>query len=410
MSRSAFMKGIVVTAIVGAVAAVVPAAPAMASTSARVQAAPPPRFEAAMSNDAAGHVVLYGGLRNEPVGDTWIWDGTSWTRYDGIHPSRRVGAMAYDASDGQVVMFGGLGQHGFPKDTTWTWDGNSWTQQHPAHDPPPRYQMGMAYDAATGQVLMFGGEAGTELGDTWAWDGSDWTKLDPAHSPSPRHAMGMAYDAASGQVVLFGGRNANTFYDDTWTWNGTDWTQVSTPRAPSPRSDLSMAYDAAQGRIITFGGDVFGETWSWNGSGWKLLHPEHAPETRFAGSMASDPADGHVVLFGGESGDFGDGDTWTWDGTDWTIHLAGSLSVFPKSGPNNVIFTLWGFEPGERVRITFVDSVQGNTVMAKVKMDGTGGLVTDPISIPEGRTPGRQTITAKGARSGQVAKVGYTIP
>jgi hypothetical protein len=269
--------------------------------------------------------------------------------------------------------------------------------------------MAMADDAATGQVIMFGGQGQTELDDTWTWNGTDWTRLHPAHSPSPRHSLGMAYDAAAGTLVLFGGRFANQFYDDTWTWDGTDWTQASTPRAPSPRSDFAMAYDAADGRIVLFGGDLFGETWTWNGSGWKLLHPAHSPAYRITNGMAYDPADGQVVMYGGEANDLF-GDTWTWDGSDWTIHLAGSMSVFPKSGgPNNVIVTLWGFEPGERVRITFVDPVQGNTLMARVRTDAGGGLTTDPIPIPEGQTPGRRSITAKGARSGQVAKVGYTL-
>jgi hypothetical protein len=405
MTRTSTRKWIVLAATVGVVGALVPAGPAMA---ARVQSAPPPRIAPAMSNDAAGHVVMFGGLRREPTNDTWIWDGSSWTRYEGIRPARRTAAMAYDAATGQVVMFGRPVGHK-PSSPTWTWDGTSWTEQHPAHTPSLRQDMAMAYDAATGQVVMFGGQGQTELDDTWAWNGTDWTRLHPVHSPSPRHSLGMAYDAAAGTLVLFGGRFANQFYDDTWTWDGTDWTQVSTPRAPSPRSDFAMAYDAADGRIVLFGGDVFGETWTWNGSGWKLLHPAHSPALRFTNGMAYDPAAGQVVMYGGEGFDFF-GDTWTWDGSDWTIHLAGSLSVFPKSGgPNNVIFTLWGFEPGERVRITFVDSVKGNTLMARVRTDAGGGLTTDPIPIPEGGTPGRQSITAKGARSGQVAKVGYTL-
>src|SRR3954468_16908234 len=85
-----------------------------------------------------------------------------------------------------------------------------------AASPLPGTGPGMAYDAADGQVVLFGGSAGR----TWTWDGSDWTRRTPLHSPPPSpsyYRYGMAYDAANGQVVLFGG-----VAGDTWTWDGTD--------------------------------------------------------------------------------------------------------------------------------------------------------------------------------------------
>ncbi len=63
--------------------------------------------------------------------------------------------MAYDAATGTVVLFGGGGRR--PVGDTWTWDGTTWTQQHPATSPPVRCGTSMAYDAATGTVVLFGG-------------------------------------------------------------------------------------------------------------------------------------------------------------------------------------------------------------------------------------------------------------
>jgi hypothetical protein len=40
---------------------------------------------------------------------------------------------------------------------TWTWDGSTWTQQHPVPSPSARTDASMAYDAATGTVVLFGG-------------------------------------------------------------------------------------------------------------------------------------------------------------------------------------------------------------------------------------------------------------
>jgi hypothetical protein len=59
---------------------------------------------------------------------------------------------------------------------TWTWDGTTWTQQRPATSPPARFDGAMAYDVITGTAVLFGGtdSAGSLLGDTWTWNGTNW--------------------------------------------------------------------------------------------------------------------------------------------------------------------------------------------------------------------------------------------
>ena len=44
--------------------------------------------------DAAGHVLLFGGRDSNgtALGDTWLWDGTTWTAYGGAAPPARFGA------------------------------------------------------------------------------------------------------------------------------------------------------------------------------------------------------------------------------------------------------------------------------------------------------------------------------
>ena len=32
-------------------------------------------------DDARGHVILFGGFDGSPLGDTWSWDGTDWSRW-----------------------------------------------------------------------------------------------------------------------------------------------------------------------------------------------------------------------------------------------------------------------------------------------------------------------------------------
>src|ERR1700676_876393 len=104
-------------------------------------------------------------------------------------------AMAYDSTHSQVVLFGGIDSSVFTpspnySNETWTWDGSTWTQQSPANNPPARCCFGMAYDATRGQMVIFGGAGpGGFLTDTWVWDGANWTQK--ASGPGPRLHMGM---------------------------------------------------------------------------------------------------------------------------------------------------------------------------------------------------------------------------
>jgi len=127
--------------------------------------------------------------------------------------------MAYDRATGTVVLFGGEDRYSFGD--TWTWDGSTWTKQHPATSPSARELASMAYDAATRTVVLFGGGRFSQrLGGTWTWDGSTWTKQHPATSPPARNDASMAYHAGTGTAVLFGGveSDGTGVYNDTWTW------------------------------------------------------------------------------------------------------------------------------------------------------------------------------------------------
>jgi cysteine-rich repeat protein len=232
-----------------------------------------------MAYDAArGRVVLFGGHDGALDGETWEYDGVTatWTLVtpSGSSPSARGShAMAYDAARNRVILFGGSD---FPLDgETWEYDGATatWTQVTPSgSSPSPRYQHAMAYDASRGRVVLFGGsDAGGLDGETWEYDGATatWTQVTPTgSSPSPRESHAMAYDAVRGRVVLFGG-NDNALDGETWEYDGATatWTQI-TPigSTPSPRKYHAMAYDAARGRAVLFSGndgDYDGETWTF---------------------------------------------------------------------------------------------------------------------------------------------------
>src|SRR5262245_56599672 len=83
-----------------------------------------------------------------PVSSTWtnLAPATS-------PPARFAAAMTYDAATGTVVMFGGSPNDSLTAQSygdTWTWDGTSWTSAtppSPANSPAPRAGARLVYDA-----------------------------------------------------------------------------------------------------------------------------------------------------------------------------------------------------------------------------------------------------------------------
>src|SRR5262249_46353634 len=101
--------------------------------------------------------------------DTWVLNGTTWSRVATTGPSPRIAAVAA-ALNGKVVLFGGYDAIGQVLSDTWTWDGTRWTEQFPATSPDPAYYANAV--ALDGKIVLLGGFRGNY---TWTWDGSNWT-------------------------------------------------------------------------------------------------------------------------------------------------------------------------------------------------------------------------------------------
>lgn len=297
---------------------------------------PPPRESAGMVYDATrNHVLLFGGDRATErtlLGDTWTWDGSSWTeRHPSRSPSPRTRmAMAYDEAHQVVLLFGGTDRFltvpgSANRSDTWIWDGSTWTQRQPG-PAPSLAEAVMAFDPSSKRVVLFGSHAEGGAAETWTWDGSLWKQELPAHSPSGRLGASLAYDVASHRVLLFGGFNqAEGNLNDTWAWDGSSWIQEQPPNSPPPRQQAALARNAVG--LLLFGGTgvqgpTFGDTWLWNGVDWLQLHPCTVPSPRVGASAANDGGTSVIVMFGGvavPSGALGgySGETWLWDGSDW---------------------------------------------------------------------------------------------
>jgi hypothetical protein len=290
--------------------------------------APSPRCCVGMVFDSAAQsTLLFGGVQGyySLLGDTWKWGEGGWFEVTPANsPSPREGpGMAYDQSTGTVVLFGGtsgLGGACCDLNDTWIWNGTNWAEVFPPVSPPGRRfdTSGMAYDASSGNVIMFGGitAGNTVFGDTWTWSGTTqtWTQKHPLTSPSARRAP-IAYDARTENVVLFGGDDGTNTFGDTWIWNGTNWRQRLPATAPPPRQLAAMAYDRILQRVVLFGGAGvgvgFNDTWKWDGTNWTQVTTTAAPPDRYAFGMVYDPRANGVVLFGGFSSCCGiQPDTW----------------------------------------------------------------------------------------------------
>jgi hypothetical protein len=194
-----------------------------------------------------GKLVLFGGASNgdEPLADTWIYDGTTWTQASPATspPARSAASMTYDSSTGKIVLFGGdngigstdpLGCPSGQFGDTWTYNGTTWAYQPSAVSPPAREDASMAYDPDIGEAVLFGGEAFDEGGDcllsifhptiysdTWAYQDGTWSKTSPTVSPAAPFIAGgypTAFDSAYNQLVLCIGETTQQMPYATQTW------------------------------------------------------------------------------------------------------------------------------------------------------------------------------------------------
>jgi hypothetical protein len=103
-------------------------------------------------------VILFGGRDNGDLGDTWAWDGVTWTQLaPATSPPARGGyAMTYDAAARRIVLFGG-GFGPVSYNDTWMFDGTTWTERTPETPPPVRFEAAMIYDPIRHASVIFGG-------------------------------------------------------------------------------------------------------------------------------------------------------------------------------------------------------------------------------------------------------------
>ena len=192
---------------------------------------PSPRAGHSMAYDpATQRLIMFGGFDESGgrLNETWAYDPTAntWTK---LSPSGKLPAgrdahsMVYDPSSGLMIVFGGEYDHGNLNDT-WAYDPvtDSWTGLSPSGSlPGERFGSAMAYDLSDGRLIMFGGFNDTHaFNDTWAYDSraNSWTELGSSGTlPPSRWMSSLTYDPATRRLVMFGGRTKTVVLSNTWS-------------------------------------------------------------------------------------------------------------------------------------------------------------------------------------------------
>jgi hypothetical protein len=183
---------------------------------------PEPRFGHVLAFDEeSGMTVLFGGAAgvDRSLGDTWLFDGSSWRRVRGPAPAaRRYAAFGFDPFLRGCVLNGGsddeAGKLGFGD--TWLFCGGSWTQLAKDFDTVLHDDHALAYHRTAKRLIMFGGLGGSHgvrVREASGWRSVEATALPPRHQCSP-----LAWNNELDGLVLHGGEahHGGRQLDTTW--------------------------------------------------------------------------------------------------------------------------------------------------------------------------------------------------
>jgi PKD repeat protein len=185
----------------------------------------------------------------------------------GAGPSPRVPTMVWDASDGYVLLVGGLGCGGvcFISDT-WTFVNGAWTNitTTVSGSPPSVYLPGLAFDPSTGKVIFFGGVNRTlaTQSATWSYHAKAWVNLSATvvSTPPARVAPAMSTDSTDGEIVMTGGETVlgGGYSTTTWVFHAGSWTNDTSIAGSSGGLVLPASSDFPPANGVLLVGAEFG--------------------------------------------------------------------------------------------------------------------------------------------------------
>lgn len=264
------------------------------------------------------------------------------TQTAAVVPAERSGAaVAWDAQQGRLVLFGGFGRapavRGEILRDTWTWTSAGWSRLTTAASPPARVGA-LLVPARAGQPLLLFGGYGTggagPLVDSWLFGGNRWSSS-PGTGPAPSTLPTMAA-TGDGQVAISPTRGGATA---TWRFTSGGWVELPIV-SPTLQSSAVTVTEPGGGMLLVgraAGGG--GETWRFDGTAWARLANAGPPVFEPIGAVAAiDPATSRPVL---QSGIESSARSYTWSGDRWAEGPApptgGALALVADTGGRRLL-------------------------------------------------------------------------
>ena len=340
---------------------------------------PPTSNLVEMAYDAAdGYVVAVAPGTNAHFPTTWRYANGAWTNLTpypvtptNSPPSKFGPAMAYDAADREVILYGGedLGTGQFSSDT-WAFSAGTWTNITPSASPPALFFPSLAPTFPGGPLVLFGGVdvTSTVTAGTWTFLHGSWTSRAPAVSPPARGAAASTWDGSQHAALLYGGDGVSGWLDDTWRFDlmNDTWTPLCQPSCTGAvLAYPSMTFDPLDNKTLMVAGQS-GEAFFFHAGSWAVQNTLPAPLPRWLAAMAYDgrSSDGYVLLYGGSGATGSFQDTWSFapelnvsspvanrTGLDAT-EQAVSLSANVTGGGAGTVLESWKNLPGGCPQLT----------------------------------------------------------
>jgi N-acetylneuraminic acid mutarotase len=298
-------------------------------------------------------VLMYGGgkeLEGNFVlfNDMWSLDPQTY-QWQELNPVGGPGnlyhyGIAYDSTNGEIIIFGGYDgvSEGGVNGNTWIFNCSTdeWTRVFPEVAPSPRSDPAMYYDPISQKIILYGGtdmggSSTTYYSDTWAYDiiENNWSQMNPSTYPERRYGHQMVYDPVNNRGLLFGGHALSGVTNDFWTYyySNDSWVTINTINPPDVRYWYTMNYDLVHGRVVIFGGRksefigdtyLINETWTYDPhtNTWSQINSKNYPSSRTSAYTVFDPIQNNTILFGGMTGFSpltGNDETWVLQNDEW---------------------------------------------------------------------------------------------